>query len=660
MTVGLVDDMSSLVHAVRPIPGEGLGELLLRAAAENGYDKTDWILALAGRKGSFLSKTLRLAPEELVHLARVLGLDDPAGVGPLLYKEVAGMKGWLDFFGAPVRARHLQLRRRRVSPRSLRQSPHLKAVWAVRIFSFDPETKEQLIDRCPVCGVKFNFWRVLEPWSCASCLRTDHEGFRRPSVDLRDYPQPVVEVADQMALDFVTGLVQPDPERRSDCAGLHPGLQALSRGELFEMVVSLCCAVIPEPGESPNALWRPMTNEDYRRVTPDLLAKMGRTILSWPEGFHQLASEVRERSDERPGHYGVRKELGPLLRVTGYKNVPKAVRDLVRKAIDDDMAMTASALPTVRRSADRYRADLMTIADAHAELGCTGKHMTRLGRRPEIEMIQSAGSHGPILFRRDQIETILRQKDRIVASQEVVNRLGISRSGLRQLAEKGLLERETGAVIDIMIGNDYYLAKSVDDLLDRIVALVRNDECPEMHVRLRKAVNRLPERPADLWPTIIENILGGRLPIWLREGRLAALTSRIAVEHIAILTDILQTPGQSRGALVLNQAEAAQVLGIGPLNVNQLVAAGFLPRKMVQKDLDEFARTYVLTNGVLELLKERGRVASTKVLVGVLRAAGLKPATELLLTGRPVWVLREIVRFLDGGGLSHFKLLQSR
>lgn len=46
-----------------------------------------------------------------------------------------------------------------------------------------------------------------------------------PNVDFRD-PQPLIEVGDAEALDFVTGLVDPDPTRRACAQKLAP----LSRG----------------------------------------------------------------------------------------------------------------------------------------------------------------------------------------------------------------------------------------------------------------------------------------------------------------------------------------------------------------------------------------------------------------------------------------------
>lgn len=80
---------------------------------------------------------------------------------------------------------------RRVSPRALRISQHSKALWHVRSLFFDANSLERLLGTCPVCGAKLTFRYAEGVCSCHHC---------GPSVDLRDFPQPLVEVDDVEAL----------------------------------------------------------------------------------------------------------------------------------------------------------------------------------------------------------------------------------------------------------------------------------------------------------------------------------------------------------------------------------------------------------------------------------------------------------------------------
>jgi hypothetical protein len=445
--VSAFDDLSmwpDLIHEVQPIGGEGLGELLLRATSENGYQKTDWILSLCGRKGTRLSNLLSRPASDLAPLAKVLGLKRGQNdLVPLLHPSK--MPGWIEFFGTQLRSKYLDLVHRRVSPSALRQSCHLRAMWAIKILSFDPGTKELLLDRCPVCDRRLNFRSVIEIWSCANCERIDDEGFRRAAVDLRDFPQPVVEVDDLEGLDFVTGLVDPDPQvRASFRPNLDRDLEAMSRGELFEVIVAICCALCGDAGGNTTnrSLWRPRNSEGYRKFTPQLFAKAGRALLGWPDAFHRLAEDVRSNAGERPGYHGIQKELGPLLSITFDCKVPRLACTLIRKALEDNMAMTASAMPTARGAKHRYRDDLITMQDAADELSVCRQSMSKLSRYPGIEVFRSPTGTSPVLFRRKQIEDILQLKSQLLPSTRLAVELGIPRSALRELSLAGLLERE--------------------------------------------------------------------------------------------------------------------------------------------------------------------------------------------------------------------------
>ena len=91
--------------------------------------------------------------------------------------------------------------------------------------SFDPSTKERLIDACPQCNRTLGWTRTYGVAYCDYCSRPKVFGqftWLYPAVDLRDFPQPKVEVEDEEALDFLTGLIDPSPKRKERSRKLVP------------------------------------------------------------------------------------------------------------------------------------------------------------------------------------------------------------------------------------------------------------------------------------------------------------------------------------------------------------------------------------------------------------------------------------------------------
>jgi hypothetical protein len=144
---------------------------------------------------------------------------------------------------------------------------------------------------------------------CEHCV--DRDG--NPLVDLRDFPQSLVEIDDEAALRFVTDLVNPDPTIRAKALRNVDGrLSEFAAGDLFELVVRLAQAVTTPPSQHRTTLRPLSTRQDFEFLVPDLMARTGRALMDWSFGFQSLADMVRAEAGERQGDYGVTKELGAL------------------------------------------------------------------------------------------------------------------------------------------------------------------------------------------------------------------------------------------------------------------------------------------------------------------------------------------------------------
>jgi hypothetical protein len=203
----------------------------------------------------------------------------------------------LNFFGTKIRAQYCEAKVRRIAPRALEIEPYHRAVWQLRPFSFDPSTRELLLDTCPVCNKKLGWRRAQGATMCDKCV--DDDGL--PNVDLRDFPQPVVDIDDVEALDFVTGLVDPLEERKASARRLLPASwHNVSNAALFESVMALASGLTMDPAGSKNAQGRVKQNADFGRLTPEMLALAGRAVIGSEAGFAALADRYRADMSKRP------------------------------------------------------------------------------------------------------------------------------------------------------------------------------------------------------------------------------------------------------------------------------------------------------------------------------------------------------------------------
>lgn len=257
---------------VSPLPGEGLADLLYRAAFLNGYPN---VAKLMGKGQGIYSHFLFTRPGvDLDAVSDRLGTPNGASdLTPLVYSRVGGSR--INFFGATLNARQM-IGGRRLSPLSLRASNHSKAIWHVRTLCFDPETNERLMSQCPVCATPFDFRYSVALHRCRRC---------GPLVDLREFPQPIEDCTDPEALRILTGLI--DPERldgKRALSALHPDLANENPGDIFTFCTVLAVLANPRADQRSSIL----------RAEPSAsnLARATRAVLQWPRGVLDMASEI--------------------------------------------------------------------------------------------------------------------------------------------------------------------------------------------------------------------------------------------------------------------------------------------------------------------------------------------------------------------------------
>lgn len=579
-----------------PIAGESLIGFVARNADKHGVAAVKAALLPAGID--------TLVPESLptVHrgraaeIARVFKTSEAEILGrthpPV---DVAGRPAsFVDFFGTPIRSAYREMNRRRVSPASFAVSAHHRAIWDLRVLSFCPDSREALIDRCPACAKGLGWRWTLGPAHCESC-----------GADLRDYPQPRIECADVEALDFVVDLVHPDPMRRARAKAMAPpAFAGLDNGELFEGVMAVACAITTEP-DAPRAIMRRLkTLEDFGRIAPDALATAGRTLLAWPKTYLRIADGMRARASDRDGHWGIKKELGPLVYLTRDLYLAPLLKNEIGRRNDENMA--AANVP-FRRAERRETPSLITVGDAAKEFGIDGR-MIKRWRDDKLVWFETdeTAKLSIVLLRRDEIAAIAAARDDRIAIVEVTDVLGVDHVGARALAAEGLIAAIVRPAADLVAGPGFRRS-SVDALRARLLALAEPQPAgTKAYVRLSKAAKRAGVNPIP-WAAIFRAVLAGDLRVFLHpaEGNLAFTTS-VTVADVRDVSAIVRAAagGEVAGPDRMSCPEAAAHLGTTEVGIAEFIGKGILPTngdtrfKLDRDVVDEFKRTRVLANEI--------------------------------------------------------------
>ncbi len=625
-----------------PIQGESLLGLVTRTAARNGFDGLSRVVRLAD------IQTLRVEALPTIHaladgaadrLAFVLNVPT-IEIGPRCHPPVDrdAAAGFVDFHGVAVRAAYREGGRRRVSPLSLRASPHHRAIWDLLPFGFCPESMESLIDACPVCRKPLRWRRTVGIPFCESCV--DDEG--DPTVDLREHPGHVFEVADMEALRLATGIVDPDPTRRVVARKLLPSVfDGFTEGDIFEAIVALACAITTDPGASRGIMRRMKTLADFSRITPEALALAARTLICWPNAFHELAERVRGQAEQRDGHYGVRKELGPLLMLTRDPHLAPTMKEMVRAEIDTNMAAT-SAIAAVRRVDNHREEEWITVQAAAARFGINRKMLGKLADELGARRVEGA-VRSPVLLRVAQVERFAAERADLMPASTAAIRLGLPSVAVAGLAQAGMIRRLDGPVLKMVVGDVYYARSSVEALVSDLLERARTGTAPRSgSIRLSKAAKRLGggQQP---WPAILAAIVAGDLAVHLVPGDNAALTTQVGIVGMEAIVRVVNASGapppvDAAGNDRINRSEAAALLGTHEPMVGALVAHGLLPSSghaycsLRRADVEAFRAAFVLGGELARTMGVRKRDVRT-----VLEARGVMPVASAMAKGGLVW-----------------------
>lgn len=547
-----------------PIPGESLMGFIARNADIHGVDKVASALLPAGLENP-KTEAFATAYEGRADVLAALFMTTSEEIRSGMYLPWAGREGTeVNFHGTHIRPRYLRWRNRRFSPASLRVSGHHRAMWDLDVLSFCPESKEMLVSGCPSCGESLGWRYTLGIRTCEWC-----------EADLTKVASEPVRCHDIEALDFACDLVNPDPGRREKARARVPErLAALDTGELFEFVMNLACVILTRPDS--RVLLRLQSKDDLAQITPDIIAEAGRLVMGWPASMHAYAAELRSRAHLRPGFWGVRKELGPLLWLTKEQSIASSVKEAVQDVINDNMASIGGIAQRNFGSPE----GTMTTSEVLKEFGFKPSLVSRLCADGVIWSTVHAGVGKPVtVVRRQDISDLRAEMGDVTSRIDVAKSLGVDYLAVERLAAVGLL-RKVGRVTAAMVYGDHYRTSSLATLRERLLALAPR------HVRsgtfeALSVVARRTDASVVPWAGIVEAVLSHRVPVViLSEDHELPLTERLGIlDETAWMAAELPTETlpdkEERG---INTHEAGAILEIGAASISYLTQGGALPR----------------------------------------------------------------------------------
>lgn len=553
-------------------PGEGLADVIFRAACENGYTNPRDILAMMHPRtqktmshGSF-TKDDGLDPDRI---ADILGT--PRGgvdIAPLMYPRRAA--NMISFFGVNLRKEHLRSAFRRVAPRSLSVRPYMKAAWALRPFTFDLDTRERLLDHCPVCHTKLSFVAARGVAGCGSCINPSRNN--RSTVDLRDYPQPFIEVENEEGLRFLCGLVNPEPSAREfTSTRVAEELRAYPPGELFEFILYLAKALMP------NVVKGPVGKMDrWDPLEPSFLADAGAAVMNWPRGFQDLSERLRLANGFKSSW-----SIENLSR-SDTPNLGKGLKSLATLRAQEGLR---------RRTYERVR-DQIEVQPAIVSR--KPKQGVPLGFSQSSRVELSRLLRGEL----DELPTGAKLAQ-VVRSSSILQRLAKKTSIPTAFLPDLLLDGLLPGLDDDLSMLFPKARRDLPNLVERMTSVATKGVAPKEALPLLDAISALTTRRINPWPSILKAAFAGKLPLWVKDSKKQLLYS-IYVADLEALKEILSdcVVRADLESVRLSGTEAAFVAAKSLCTLVVLRAGGILDREPSLGKLWENHERHILTKEI--------------------------------------------------------------
>jgi hypothetical protein len=452
---------------------------------------------------------------------------------------------------------------------------------------FDPTNREYLLESCPVCRHQLTFAKTRGVFFCHNC--GDADDIEHGRVDLRDHPQPEVELVSYENIDLAVSLIDPRLDHKRELArSLHSDLRILERGQVFEFIVLIAKLLDGLGGEVPEG-----------SPSPHSLHEATDAVRRWPKGVIEIGEKMR---DVWKSEIGGRKHRffpqHPLSReVTSLKD------------------FFGNEFPKILRN--QLQAGLKPIAEPTDEQ--ISQKVARF-RRSMVRTRKIGGLDAADPSDRFAFAVLLAQETQSVGIEARA-------TGLSLLELVNLYDRGHALCSDEHIAR--YLSETGEHLFQEKILAISQPLSGEPW-SLLDAVLALSKGRVT-WSSVISEILAGNLPVALTDGD-EPLMKRLKVLDIGKLDDICQVEAahERYDPVVLRNRDVGFYLGIGTSEVVHLVAAGLLPSDGISfSAVRQFQKEYINPAEILRFLKiNRHYTTSVARIFGRMLKAGIAPINK--------------------------------
>lgn len=610
-----------LLRTSRPYSDESFLGYIIRLIELNHYDNKTWILRLSGihqnllqpRNSFVFNGALDLNP-----LSTLTGLEKGT-LSSLLYPYAPPRS--CNFFGHKISQFLIRCRFPKVCPPCLQESNYCRKIWDLGMLTVCPAHRCLLIDACPACGNPISW--VRRKVSGCPC------GFDWRNVMARAIEGPILRLAAQ--LYKLCGL----QSEEAHLVGL-PKDSPLSTLN-FEDMMSVLLLVSSQLNGAKNSKGIYLSSPCSLSDLHTLFEKTLTVFADWPESFFRFLEWLRTRPPlpYLKGAAGIEKDFGGFYDVL-YKKSEERAFSFMRSAFEDYIAnrWDGGLLQY------RYR---MRVKNNGAKVRYVGKaETTRLlgvdafwiekfindGRLKGA--IRDEGKQRAFLIERDSVESLKKAFDESLTLQEVMSRLGVGKYLILRLVEGGCLKALRGPKLDNYAGWKFDRS-SVDDFMSKIDSLPPiGGGKSERTLTFGQAVKALIG--SSLYVSdFVKAVFGGSLAA-RRDRSLRGLHSLVFEQRTvsAFITGHLRSQGST---LTVSVGEAARVLRTDSKTISILINRKILPahqalkgkwtrREIFRKDVEAFARTYVMPSYIAHSLQTSSQTVSSLLL-----GHGLKPVS---------------------------------
>lgn len=529
--------VASVRFAIDVQRDESLPGIVARSAVEHVLLRLDPILLAAGIDIYTPGAVLTCDPTIAEKLASVLRQEHSAVSTRLVRREGSGVV--IGDLALPVGA--LELRARRIGPRSLENSPHHRSAWLNRFLACCPTTGEFLVEDCQACGGRLGWTRSRGIGICEHCGSTVSPSALPPLAATRlDHYRAVAEL---MALN--------GEERTAARSRLPRRLRRFDPGTLAITALQLAGVTNQRDGLGADIGFLKSCDPVLRA---DLACRAGAILSDWPITLRAI---LRERLDVfADDHEQFFRMWRTLKRHATASLFGATKRELILDGFPD---LEGNIWKSFVGSARTY-----TTQDAMLVLGISGERTRRLGDVKHMTAIAKPSRYrGNRQFLADKVDALRDRKDRAINMATIGEKRGIPLYGVEQLAAARKLDFLGDPEMAAAFPRPMVTRESSNALLTAIDSARAKTERPSHARRLSECIRLLggAEKP---WPQVLGAIIEGDLCYWSAEDAFNLRSAFVLPFEMRQFLGVRFKPADRRFPFRLDVAkrEAAELLTI--------------------------------------------------------------------------------------------------